>query len=76
MQKTIGERIKSVRQRKQMSQAEVADKLNISQSSYAKLEQGASRLDVERLMELSTIFEVPYHELLPPSNGQTGQLQQ
>ncbi|MBX2928930.1 MAG: helix-turn-helix transcriptional regulator [Saprospiraceae bacterium] len=64
MNNPIGDKIKEIRQRKNLSQTEVAERLSISQSAYAKIEQGAVRLDVERLMALADIFEVEYHELL------------
>lgn len=57
-------RIKTIRQQKNLQQREVAERLNISQSAYAKLGQGVSKLDATRLMELATIFDVPYDELL------------
>ncbi len=68
MKNPIGDKIKEVRQRKNLSQAEVAERLNISQSTYAKIEQGASRMDVDRLMALAEIFETEVHELLPHSD--------
>jgi transcriptional regulator with XRE-family HTH domain len=69
MKNPVGEKIKEIRQRKNFSQSEVAEMLSISQSTYAKIEQGSSRLDVERLMALADIFEVDYSELLPVSGG-------
>lgn len=58
MNNPIRDKIKEIRQRKNLSQTEVAERLSISQSSYAKIEQGAVGLDVERFMLLADIFEV------------------
>ncbi|PSR11922.1 MAG: hypothetical protein DA408_17410 [Bacteroidetes bacterium] len=66
MKSAIGERIKTIRQEKKMQQQEVAKLLNISQSTYAKIEQGAIKIDAERILALAKIFEVEYDKLLPP----------
>jgi transcriptional regulator with XRE-family HTH domain len=42
----------------------VADKLYITQSAYAKLESGVSRLDVLRLLEIAKLFNIPPSQLL------------
>lgn len=50
--------IKQIRVLKGYSQAEVADQLNITQASYARIEQGQTKLSVERIVQLSKIFDV------------------
>ena len=49
--------IKQIRVLKGYS-AEVADQLNITQASYARIEQGQTKLSVERIVQLSKIFDV------------------
>ncbi len=49
--------IKEARKSKGYSQEYVAERLNISQSAYAKVENGETRLDFERLVKLSEILE-------------------
>ena len=41
-----------------MHQREVAEQLNISQSTYAKIEQGSIKLDTDRMIALAEIFNV------------------
>jgi transcriptional regulator with XRE-family HTH domain len=49
---------------RELSQENVAYNLKISQSSYAKLESGQSRLSIDRLYQLAIYFNVPVEELL------------
>lgn len=60
----IGETIKRYRDLRQYSQEYMASKLNISQSSYAKLESQNTKLTVERLQEISKILEIDISLLL------------
>lgn len=61
----IGSQMKTIRQEKGITQEDVADKLNISQSSYAKLENGGTVIDIERLQEVADVLEVPNSEFIP-----------
>ncbi|MEZ4983962.1 MAG: helix-turn-helix transcriptional regulator [Saprospiraceae bacterium] len=63
MHDTTIHRIKAIRKQKNMQQQEVAERLNISQSAYAKIENGQSKVDTDRLLQLADIFEVPYDSL-------------
>lgn len=47
-----------MRESKNLSQARVAEKLGISQSSYNDLEQGHTKLKVDTLILLAQLFEV------------------
>jgi transcriptional regulator with XRE-family HTH domain len=49
---------------RELSQENVAFNLKISQSSYAKMESGQSKLSIERLYQLAVFFNVPVEELL------------
>ncbi|MEZ4988091.1 MAG: helix-turn-helix transcriptional regulator [Saprospiraceae bacterium] len=69
MHDTTIHRIKAIRKQKNMQQQEVAERLNISQSAYAKIENGQSKVDTDRLLQLADIFEVPYDSLLPGENN-------
>ncbi len=42
----------------------MADRLNISQNTYSKLENGGIKLTVDRLKQISEILETPIEELL------------
>ncbi len=51
--KNIYNRLKAIRQDKNLSQEEMADLLNKTQSSYARIERGATKLDVETLFDFA-----------------------
>lgn len=47
-----------------MTQAEIAEYLNIARGSYAKYETGANTPTVENLVKLSELYKVDIHYLL------------
>jgi transcriptional regulator with XRE-family HTH domain len=56
--------IKKHRELKNYTQEYMADRLNISQNTYSKLENGGIKLTVDRLKQISEILETPIEELL------------
>ncbi len=56
--------IRRQREHLNYSQEYVADRLNISQSGYSKIEQGASSINVERLYQIAEVLEITPKELL------------
>ena len=54
----IGERITSLRKGKNISQAELAKRMDVSRQAVSKWEQGASSPDTEKLIQLAEIFDV------------------
>ena len=54
----IVKRLKVYRIQLGYSQKKLADHLNISQSAYAKIEKGITRLDLERLEQICEILRV------------------
>lgn len=60
-------RIKEIREKNGLSQAEMAEKMNISQSTYARFERETTKIDLQRLdvfakacnMELIDIVTYP-----------------
>ena len=59
-----GIRIKKIREFRNYTQTHVADKLNISQNAYSKLESGTTQLTTERLEEIAKILDVPTDAIL------------
>ena len=53
-----GERLKILREKNEMTQAQVADYLNTSQSYYAQYENGHRPIPFERVVELSRLYNV------------------
>ncbi|MCQ2010806.1 MAG: helix-turn-helix transcriptional regulator [Sporolactobacillus sp.] len=54
----LGNRIKETRERLNMSQDELAEKLDISRQVISKWETGKSYPDIEKILKLSDIFNL------------------
>lgn len=60
----FGENFKKLRLQCNLSQKQVAQKLNINQSNISDWENDISRPDYEKLIELAKIYDVTLYELL------------
>lgn len=60
----FGENFKNIRKQCGLSQQEVADKLQLKQSSVSDWENDVSRPDYEKLIALSELYDVTLYELL------------
>ena len=56
--------IKSLRERKNLTQEFVANELGISQNTYSNIENGTVKLTIERLIEISKVLGVSAEELI------------
>lgn len=63
----LSEKIFELRKAHGMSQEQLAEKMNVSRQSISKWESGESLPDVDRLPELSRVFNVTIDYLLKPS---------
>lgn len=63
----LSEKIFELRKANSMSQEQLAEKLNVSRQSISKWESGDSSPEIERLVELSNVFNVTTDYLLKPS---------
>lgn len=54
----VGQKIRKVRELKGFSQEYVAKQLNITQKSYSNIELGKTKLDFERLDQISEVLEI------------------
>lgn len=61
----LRQNIQDTRVDKHMTQREVAEKLNISEAAYSKIERGATQVSVERLIQIANVFEVSPADLIP-----------
>ena len=59
-----GMRIKKLREHRNYTQQYMADKLDISQNAYSKIENGATKLTVDRLGEIAELLDVPVESIL------------
>jgi len=64
LKKQIGYRIKQWRVIKRWSRQQVADKLELSVTSYGSIERGETDMCIMRLAQLAEIFEVTLPDLL------------
>lgn len=65
----ITKKIKFLRKLKNYSQVDMAEKLNISQSAYARMERGESNSWALYIMKLSEILDVEPDELIFDNNN-------
>lgn len=54
----IGHKIKSIRELKNLTQEYMAEKLDISQAAYSKLEKGNTKISEDKLNKIAEILEV------------------
>lgn len=54
----IGNNIKNIRELKNLTQEFVAEKLDISQSAYSRLEKGEIKISKEKLVQIADVLEV------------------
>lgn len=61
---SIEEKIKNMRELKNLTQEYMADKLGITQAAYSKIESGNNKISYAKIAEISKIFEIKPEELL------------
>ena len=65
---SIGENIKILRQEKDLSQTQLAEKLDVSKSIISAYEKNIRKPSLNTLFKMSEIFEVSVAELMSPDN--------
>ena len=65
---SIGEKIYDLRKKKNMSQEELAQVLNVSRQTISKWETGESNPDFDKIVPLCNFFEISTDEFLRGSN--------
>ena len=63
----LSKKIYELRKASGMSQEQLAEKINVSRQSISKWESGESSPEIERLIELSNVFDVSTDYLLKSS---------
>ena len=61
----LRQHIRGIREDKHFTQADMAEKLGLSITGYAKIERGQSQINIERLQQISKVLEVSIAELIP-----------
>lgn len=64
MRKNLGEKLKEARENANLSQQDVADKLNVSRQTISKYELNINEPDLEIIKELSYLYQVDINYLL------------
>lgn len=59
----VNEKIRTIRQLKDFSQEDMAEKLGISKNTYANIERGETDVSVSRLEQIANTFEMDLVEL-------------
>ncbi len=80
MKLRIGTKLKSIKELNKYPQEEMAEKLNMSTSTYGRYERNETNMDLETLARVSEKLNVPIHEFFPetfqinntPTNSQCG----
>lgn len=69
MNNSIGNKLKSLRKQKGLSQEQVCECLHISQSAYSRLESGESQSWVSLIDKICEVFEITPLELIKNENN-------
>ncbi|MBF0784286.1 XRE family transcriptional regulator [Muribacter muris] len=64
----LNQKIKILREINQWSQEEMAEKMNMSLNSYARLERGETKLNIEKLEQIANVFNMDIFEFMQPGN--------
>lgn len=69
LRKYAGSVIRKLRERKNMSQDELAEQLNITRQAISRYENGDRGVNQDLLFQLASIFDVKIDEFFPPLNN-------
>jgi putative transcriptional regulator len=56
-------KLKGLRAENNLTQGEIAEKLNISKATYARKENGICQFDAQEIARLTTLFQVKYEDI-------------
>lgn len=63
------DKIRMMRELRQWSQEEMAERMNMSPSGYAKIERGETRLQYDKLVQIAQIFNINLSDLVDDNRG-------
>lgn len=70
MNNELGENLKSLRKRKQLSQSDLAKRLNISRQAISSWETGRNTPDIAMLSQLAKLYGLPVDQLISTKGQQ------
>jgi transcriptional regulator with XRE-family HTH domain len=71
--KTLGKKIRLLRHQRSWSQEDVAKRLDISIPAFSKIETGITDINLSRLEQIATLFEMTVVQLLTFSDSEQDQ---
>jgi helix-turn-helix domain-containing protein len=60
----VNEKIRTIRETRNWSQEDMAEKMNMSKNGYAKIERGETNLNLHKLEQIANIFNINVLELI------------
>lgn len=66
--------IRLLREEKEWSQKDMAEKLDMSVNGYAKIERGETGINITRLEQIAAVLDVDAHDLIPLNDGNSAYL--
>ena len=67
--KSLGEKLRELRETYELSQSQVAEALNIDRSTYSNYELNKTEPDLDKLVKLAHIYNIPKVLLLPDEDN-------
>ena len=64
----IGNNIKQIRELRNFTQKYVADEIEVSQSTYSRIEKGTTPIKIDTLQRVAEVLEVDLNTLLSTTN--------
>ncbi|UOP04512.1 helix-turn-helix domain-containing protein [Conchiformibius kuhniae] len=65
----LNDKIRMLRKLNNWSQEQMAEKMQMTKSGYAKIERGQSKINMERLEQIAAIFDIDVLELMTRGNN-------
>lgn len=62
--KIIGEKIRNIRELKNLTQDYMAEQLGMTQAGYSKIESGTSKVSYSKLLEISKVLDVSLEDIM------------
>jgi transcriptional regulator with XRE-family HTH domain len=65
MKMKVGYRLFTAREERKLTQAEMAEMLNVSPSTYARIERNETSLEIDTIANFAKTLQIPIQEFLP-----------
>lgn len=65
----VNEKVRLFRELNQWSQEEMAEKMNMSVTGYAKIERGETNLSLHKLKQIASVLQIDLIDLISPNDN-------